>query len=117
MCFLWAERLYTKDIHKEMFPVCGGKCSSCKAVHNWVKKFSQGRSKVADNAQPGRPVQIVTEATVQWVEELIRADRRIMIDSVATSLGRSHGLASSIMHDRLKFWKVCARWVHRELKD
>jgi hypothetical protein len=21
------------------------------------------------------------------------------------------------MHDHLKFWKVCARWVHRELKD
>jgi hypothetical protein len=21
------------------------------------------------------------------------------------------------MHDRLKFWEVCARWVPRELKD
>jgi hypothetical protein len=21
------------------------------------------------------------------------------------------------MNDRFKFWKVCARWVHRELKD
>jgi hypothetical protein len=56
------------------FPVYDGKCSSLKMVHNWVEKFSQGRYKVAD-----RPVQITTEATVQWVEEFIQAGRRIMI--------------------------------------
>jgi hypothetical protein len=78
-------------------------------VHKWVEKFSQGHSKVADDAQPGR--------LVQWVEEGIRADRRITIDSVPTALGCSHGLAYSIMHDCLKFRKVCTRWVPRELKD
>jgi hypothetical protein len=43
--FLWAKGHNAKGIHKEMFPVYGGNCLSCKAVHNWVKKFSQGRSK------------------------------------------------------------------------
>jgi hypothetical protein len=33
------------------------------------------------------------------MEELIQAERRIMTDSVATALGRFHGLAYSIMHD------------------
>jgi hypothetical protein len=47
--FLWAKGLNAKDIYKEMFPVYGGKCLSRKAVHNWAEKFSQGRSKVADN--------------------------------------------------------------------
>jgi hypothetical protein len=37
-------------MHKEMFPVYGGKCLSCEAVHNWVDKFSQGHLKVADDA-------------------------------------------------------------------
>jgi hypothetical protein len=40
-----------------------------------------------------------------------------MIDSVATALVCSRGLAYSIMHDRLQFWKVCAWWMPRELKD
>jgi hypothetical protein len=31
--FLWTG-LNTKDIHKETFPVYGGKCLSLKAVHN-----------------------------------------------------------------------------------
>jgi hypothetical protein len=40
----------------------------------------------------------------------------IAIDSVETALGGLHGLACSIMHDHLKFRKVCAWWVLRELK-
>jgi hypothetical protein len=91
--FLWAKELNARDIHKEMYPIYGGKCLSPKAIHNWVEKLSQGRSKVADDTQPGRPVEIALEATVQRVEELIRADRRITIDSEATALGCSHGLA------------------------
>jgi hypothetical protein len=64
MCFLWAKGLDAKDIHKERFPVYGGKCLSRKAVHNWVEKSSQGRSKVADDA---RQVAEVAETTVKSV--------------------------------------------------
>jgi transposase len=80
--FVCAEELNAKASHREMFPFYGGKCLSRNAVRNWVEKFSQGRSKVADGARSGRPVETATEATVQRVEELIRADRRITIDSV-----------------------------------
>jgi hypothetical protein len=52
-------------MHKKMFRVYDGTCLPYKAVHNWVEKFSQGCSKVADDAQPGRPAETVTEATVQ----------------------------------------------------
>jgi hypothetical protein len=48
---LWPKGPTVKDIHKEMFPVYGGKCLSPKAVHNWIEKFSQDRTKVADDAQ------------------------------------------------------------------
>jgi hypothetical protein len=59
-----AKGLDAKDIQKEMFPLCSRKSVSCKAVCNWVEKFSQERSKVADDARPGSPVKIATEATV-----------------------------------------------------
>jgi hypothetical protein len=84
--FLWAKRLNAKNIHKEMLPVYNGKCLSCKAIHNWVKKLSHGHSKVTDDAQPCRPVKSATEATVQRVEDLIQSHRRITTDSVATAL-------------------------------
>jgi hypothetical protein len=37
---LGAKGLGTKDIHKEMFPVYGGKCLSRKAVYNWAANVS-----------------------------------------------------------------------------
>jgi hypothetical protein len=43
-----------KNMHKEMFPVYGGKCLSRKTVDSWVEKFSQGRSKVADDETVAR---------------------------------------------------------------
>jgi hypothetical protein len=54
-----------------MFLVYDEKCLSRKAVHNWVEKFSEGLSKVADDARPGHSAKIATEATVQRMEELI----------------------------------------------
>jgi hypothetical protein len=59
---LWAKGLNTEDNNKEMFPCYGGKCLSRKAVRNCVEKFSQGHSKVADNARPGAEV---VETTVK----------------------------------------------------
>jgi hypothetical protein len=86
-----------------------------------VKQFTIGLKnslmdvlKTADDAWPVNLVELATKATTQWVEELIWSDRRITIDSVATALRCSHGLAYRIMLDLWKFWKVRAWWVPRE---
>jgi hypothetical protein len=50
------------DIYKKMFAVYFEKCLSRKVVQNWVVKFSQRRSKIADDAQPGAEV---AETTVK----------------------------------------------------
>jgi hypothetical protein len=60
----WAKELNAKDIHTEMFPVYGGTCLSRKAVHNWIKKFSLRRSKVADDTRPGAEVAETTVKTL-----------------------------------------------------
>jgi hypothetical protein len=36
--FLWEKGLNTNNIHKDMFPVYGGKCLSHNAIHKWVQK-------------------------------------------------------------------------------
>jgi hypothetical protein len=51
--FLQAKGFNAKDIHKDMLPVYSGKCLSYKPIHNWVQKFTQGRSKVPDDVRPG----------------------------------------------------------------
>jgi hypothetical protein len=47
--------------------------SVCRVKRSQLGKFSQGRSKAAGDARQGRPVETVTEETVQRVEKLIRA--------------------------------------------
>jgi hypothetical protein len=39
--FPWEKGLNAKDIHKEMFPIYGGKCLWRKAVQNWAEKRGQ----------------------------------------------------------------------------
>jgi hypothetical protein len=57
-CFFFCGEngLNAKDIHTQIFPVYSKKCLSRTAVHNWIEKFSQGRSKIADDARPGEEV-------------------------------------------------------------
>jgi hypothetical protein len=54
--FFRAKGLNAKDINKEMFPVYCVKCLPRKVVHSCVEKFSQVRSKIADDARPGAKV-------------------------------------------------------------
>jgi hypothetical protein len=50
------------DIHKEMLPMYGERRLSHQAVHNWVQKFSEGRTSIEDEHPVGRPAEIATPA-------------------------------------------------------
>ena len=52
--FSWAEDMAAKDIHKEMLPMYGEHCPSHQVVHNWVQKFSKGRTSIEDEHRVGR---------------------------------------------------------------
>ena len=86
-----------KDIHKEMLPMYGEQCPSCQAVHNWVQKFSEGWTRIKDEHRVSQLVEIATPAKLQHVENIIRADRRVTIDAVATAIGCSH-VQAYMMH-------------------
>jgi len=94
--FLWAKGMAAKDIHKEMLPIYSEHCLSCQAVHNGAQKFSEWRTSIEDEHRAGRPVEIATPAMLQLIKDIIRADRRVTINAVATSIGCSHGQAYSI---------------------
>jgi fructose/tagatose bisphosphate aldolase len=80
-----------------------------------VQKFSEGRTSIEDEHRVGRPVVIATPETLQGVEDIIRADRRVTIDAVATAIGCSHGQAYNIMHEGLGFPLVTSKHLNNEL--
>jgi len=48
---------------------------------------------------------------------MILENRRVTIDEVANHFEISHCSAYDIIHNRLGFRKVCARWVPKELTE
>ncbi|GFQ66084.1 histone-lysine N-methyltransferase SETMAR [Trichonephila clavata] len=84
-------------------------------VRRWCRTFSDGRQQVEDIPRAGRTRTATTDANVGKVDDMIRANRRITIDEVAEELGISHERAQNIIHDILRYRKVSARWVPRQL--
>ena len=91
--FFVRKKMEAKDIHKEMLPMYGEHCRSRQTVHNWAQKFSEGRTSIEDEHRVGRPVEIATPERLQRVEDIIRAERRVTSDAVATAIGCSRGQA------------------------
>jgi len=56
-----------------------------------------------------------TNDNIERIRDMVLLDRRPTIDKVANCLQISHGSAYEIIHNRLGFHKVCARWIPKQL--
>jgi len=61
------------------------------------------------------PATATTTTNEERTLELIRENRRIIVEEIAGGLNVSVGSDYSLIHDSLKFSKVCARCVPKEL--
>ena len=110
-----------KDIHKEMLPMYGEHCLSCQAVRNWVQKFSEGQTSIEDERRAGRPVEIATPETLQRVEDIIRAERRVTVVAVATAISTCLALQNIIFWENafltMRLKEQCVRGSDRNQKN
>ncbi|GFR19426.1 histone-lysine N-methyltransferase SETMAR [Trichonephila clavata] len=111
----WARGVSGTEIHNRLVEVYGPGVMSKQMVRRWCRTFSDGRQQVEDIPRAGRMRTATTDANVGKVDDMIRANRRITIDEVAEELGISHERAQNIIHDILRYRKVSARWVPRQL--
>ena len=107
-----------RTVHKrsthEMHPVYGDNCFSWENCVQLDPGVYKGRQSIKDREHPA---EVSTEATVQHVVQIIHNDRRVSIDNIVCAVGCSHGTAYNIMHEQLKFRKVCERWVPCRLTE
>ena len=92
-------------------------CMSRANFYKWVQAFKDGRESITDDLRSGRPVDVSTPEAVQAVEDLIKSDRRVTLDEIATNLDISHGTVYAIVREKLRFSKVSCRWVPKMLTD
>ena len=75
-----------------------------------------GKVSIADKPCSGHPSTSVNPDNKTYADELIRTDRCITVEDLASKLDVSIGSAHSIVAS-LGYSKVCARWVPRQLTE
>ncbi|GFV65905.1 histone-lysine N-methyltransferase SETMAR [Trichonephila clavipes] len=111
--FLTAKNVSVAEIHRQISDVYGPNAMSSSKVHKWVRAFKDGRENVHDEPRSDRPSGI-TDDLVKAVDEKIREDRRFTISTLALefpNVGRT--TLHKVVSEKLKFRKLCARWVPR----
>ena len=84
--FLLAESVKSCEILSRMQRQYGPSCMSRANFYKWVQAFKDGRESITDDLRSGRPVDVSTPEAVQAVEDLIKSDRRVTLDEIATKL-------------------------------
>ena len=80
------------------------------------KVYMNGEFLFFCNIQHG-PVSMATETVKQQIEQPIRDYRQVTTDEIAVEFNMSHGSAYNVVHNELRYRKVCSRLVPRQLSS
>jgi len=106
--FLHEEKIAPNDIHRRLLNVYGDQTVDVSTARQWVAHFSSGDSDVKDKPCSGRSCTAVTPRNEERLDQLIRANRRIMTRELCTELNIGFN-ALETMVAMLEYCKVCAR--------
>ncbi|XP_039618307.1 protein GVQW3-like, partial [Polypterus senegalus] len=113
--FLTLRRKSASEIHRQLVETYGPEVMLRQHVYKWVRSFKEGRTDTHDEEKSGRP-SLVSEELLQQVDEKIRSDRCVMIDTLHEMFPQfSRSLMDEIVSEKLDYRKLSARWVPKML--
>ncbi|GBL96877.1 hypothetical protein AVEN_173081-1 [Araneus ventricosus] len=98
-----------------MKAVYGEYSLSRSTVPEWRKRFLEGCELLEDDARSGQANRLITPEIIAEVHDLVLNNRGVTVDEIHRLLGISVGTTHTIMHQHLKFRKICAQWVPHQL--
>ncbi len=108
ICLYHAKHKTPTQIKKNLCAIYGPKCIFCKQISIWCSKFDAGETNLVDTPRFRWPIS-------ERMKQMIYTDRRLKIREIADEVGLSKTIVHRIVHNDLKFWKVCPRWVPKML--
>lgn len=105
------------ETHELMQQVYGDDCLSRSRVHEWFKRFQEGRETLEDDQHVGQPKFVITPPNIEKVREFIKAEPKSSLRYMEMELNISRDSIHRILTDHLGLRKVCARFVPHKLTD
>jgi hypothetical protein len=82
-----------------------------------MERFQSGRTSIVDEDRSGRLTTSQMADNVEQVYAVVQGDRQITDTDTVDNLDINCESAYSIIHEHLRYHKICARWVPKQLTD
>lgn len=80
-------------------------------VARWCAKFKRGRTSKNENFRTRCPISVMIEQMIKKVDNIVLADRRLIVCFIVEENKNSIGSFHNIQHNHLDVKKVSAHWV------
>jgi transposase len=84
--FLVKEEISAANIHHRLQRLYGDMCVGASSDRRWVEHFKDGNTSVQNQPGSGRPRTASTEPDKKSLAEIIKEERRVTLDAIATKL-------------------------------
>ena len=91
-------------------------CLSHSRIHEWFKRFQEGREALEDDERSGQPRNVVNDETAEIVHQFIRKEPISSLKYMESELGISAASIYRILIENLGYIKVCAKFIPHTLK-
>nr|APL98289.1 putative DD34D transposase [Bactrocera tryoni] len=100
-----------------MKKVYGDQCLSRSNVHEWFKRFQEGREDLCDDQKSGRPKSVITQNNIEKVQEFIKNEPKSSLRYMEMELNITKDSIHRILIDKLGLRKVCSKFVPHKLTE
>ncbi|GFN81852.1 histone-lysine N-methyltransferase SETMAR [Plakobranchus ocellatus] len=115
--FLFAKGTKFSVIYREIVETYGEHAMSMNQVYQCCSWFKDSRISLQDEPRSGRPKTANNDWNTARVDELIKVDRRVKLMEISLKLDIPKTNVYAIVHDKLGYRKVSARWIPNMLSD
>ena len=92
-------------------------CTHQASVFEWHKRFKEGRESMRDDERCGRSKEVRTPELIGQIKNFMHKDCRVSIETISAQFDVSVGTVHTIIHEELKIWKICTKFVPRVLRE
>jgi len=98
--FLSSEVVKPIEIRRRMSVQYSDDYLSLQQVYEWTRKFMNGISSVTDSPRLHQAHPVMTPEATAAVEDIVKENRRVTVNEIATHMDMNHGSADHIVHDK-----------------